>query len=261
MRVKAKKSYGQHFLTDEDMARDIAQSLSLSGYELIFEIGPGTGRVSKYLFELDIERRLVDADRDMIAHMRKHYPDHADELIESDVLKYDFTDHAGDRPFAIVGNFPYNISSQIVFKAIDHREQMPELVGMFQLEVAERICADHGSKKFGIISVLTQVYYDAELILHVPPESFNPPPKVDSAVIRLTRKQKPFPEFNERLLKRVVKQSFNQRRKMMRNTLKGVFDAELLNSDPIFTKRPEHLAVGQFIDIINQYENQEIITN
>lgn len=252
MGIKAKKSYGQHFLTDEHKAEQIAKSLSLTGYDLLFEIGPGTGMLSKYLMDLDINTYFIDADKDMIAYMTQHYPDHQDKFILSDVLKYKFNDIAADKPFAIVGNFPYNISSQIIFKAIDYREQVPELVGMFQLEMAQRVCATHGNKSYGIISVLTQVFYDTQLLFKVPPGSFNPPPKVQSAVIRLTRKTDQV-DFNYSLLKRIVKQSFNQRRKMMRNTLKGVFNEDTLKNDPIFTKRPEQLSVKDFIDLSVNY--------
>ena len=189
MTVRAKKFLGQHFLKDEAIASKIADSLSLEGYKHILEIGPGMGMLTKYLLKKDKKIWVVEIDRESIAYLKTHYLHLTDRIIEEDFLKMDLSTYFKDEPVAIIGNFPYNISSQIVFKAIENRERVPEFSGMFQKEVAQRITGKPGNKTYGILSVLTQAFYDAEYLFTVAPSVFNPPPKVDSGVLKLTRKK------------------------------------------------------------------------
>ena len=187
--VKAKKHLGQHFLNDESIAQKIADSLSLKNYNHILEIGPGMGVLTKYLLKKEATTHVIEIDTESVEYLKANYLNLADRVIEKDFLKYDLSLVFKDDPFAIIGNFPYNISSQIVFKTLELRYQIPEFSGMFQKEVALRICSKEGSKVYGILSVLTQAFYDAEYLFTVPPTVFNPPPKVDSGVLRLTRKE------------------------------------------------------------------------
>ena len=244
--MRAKKSYGQHFLTNEDIARQIADALTVKGQSRVLEVGPGKGFLTKYLLGKKIELQVVEADHDMVDYLHANYIQLHGKVIAEDFLKLDLESVFPDNPFSIIGNFPYNISSQIVFKMIDYRERIPELVGMFQKEMAERIIATPGSKDYGIISVLTQAYYGGEYLFSVSNEFFDPPPKVQSGVIRLTRKENPI-DCDEKLFKQIVKQAFSQRRKMLRNTLKPFFDGEELMENSYFTKRPEMLSVEEFV--------------
>lgn len=255
--LKAKKSYGQHFLTNEETSKKIAYSLLKdAGGKNVLEIGPGKGMLTKYLLEQDINLKAVEADQDMVDYLGKHYPQLNDKIILLDFLKVNMYKVFEGESFYVIGNFPYNISSQIVFKVINARDIVPELVGMFQKEMAERIIAPPGSKTYGVISVLTQAYYSGEMLIKLPPSAFNPPPKVDSAVIRLTRKENFELNCNEKLFRTVVKMAFMSRRKMMRNTLKPLItDLELLK-DAIFEERPEQLSVEQFADLTNKIEKQ-----
>jgi 16S rRNA (adenine1518-N6/adenine1519-N6)-dimethyltransferase len=242
--VQAKKSYGQHFLTDDSIAARVADGLKRSGETgLVLEIGPGTGMLTKHLLAHRDAYTLyaVEADRDMVAYMEKHYQELHERLILRDFLDFDPKTVFGDKSFCLIGNFPYNISTQILFKMLDYRRQVPELVGMFQKEVADRVVAPPGSKVYGITSVLLQAYYHTEYLFTVEPGSFNPPPKVRSAVIRLTRKDNFELSCDENVFRQVVKTAFNQRRKMLRNTLKPFFPLEKLMSDPFFEQRPERL--------------------
>ena len=187
--VRAKKHLGQHFLTDETVAEKIANSLTYSGYKNVLEIGPGMGVLTKYVIKKDIDLHVIEIDRESVAYLGDNFPDLDGKVHEKDFLKYDIKEIFGDEPFAIIGNFPYNISTQIVFKTLENRHQIPEFSGMFQKEVAQRIAAPHGNKTYGILSVLTQAFYDVTYLFTVPPGVFNPPPKVDSGVIRLVRKE------------------------------------------------------------------------
>lgn len=249
MSVKAKKHLGQHFLKDESIAKNIADSLTLSGYDQVLEIGPGMGVLTKYILEKPTKTYVIEIDKESVTYLQTHYLNLADRIISEDFLKYDLTKVFGNEPFAIIGNFPYNISTQIVFKTLEMRTQILEFSGMFQKEVAERICSKKGSKVYGILSVLAQAFYDCEYLFTVPPSVFNPPPKVDSGVMRMIRKKDFKLDCNEKLLFTVVKTAFNQRRKTLRNSLKSLNLSEKLQEDSIFALRPEQLAVEDFIQL------------
>lgn len=259
--VRAKKHLGQHFLKDEDIARKIADTLQLKGYTKVLEIGPGMGVLTKYLLEKDIELAAMDLDRDSISFLEANYLDKNLQLLEADFLRYDLSDIFGEDQFAITGNFPYNISTQIVFKTLENKEKIPEFTGMFQKEVAQRICAKEGNKTYGILSVLTQVFYDAEYLFTVPPTVFNPPPKVDSGVLRLTRKEDYSLACDEAMLYKVVKTAFQQRRKTLRNSLKSFNLSEKIKEDTIFGQRPEQLSVSQFVALTLKLEEDAISTH
>lgn len=256
--VRAKKHLGQHFLTDESVAKDIAETLTHSGYKNVLEIGPGTGVLTKYLLEKEINLVAMDLDRDSIAYLEAHYPNENLQILKADFLREDMQDYFGTEQYAVTGNFPYNISTQIVFKTLENKTQVPEFTGMFQKEVAQRICADHGSKTYGILSVLTQAYYEAEYLFTVPPTVFNPPPKVDSGVLRLSRKPSLELSCSEAFLYKVVKTAFQQRRKTLRNSLKSFDISEKLKEDVIFGQRPEQLSVAQFIALTTKLEADAI---
>ena len=187
--VRAKKHLGQHFLNDETVAEKIADSLTLNNYKTVLEIGPGMGVLTKYLLKKPVTTYVVEIDTESVEYLQANYLNLAPRIIEKDFLKYDLNESFKGEPFAIIGNFPYNISTQIVFKTLEMRDQIPEFSGMFQKEVAQRICSKEGTKVYGILSVLVQAFYDAEYLFTVPPDVFNPPPKVDSGVLRLTRKE------------------------------------------------------------------------
>ena len=247
-KIKPKKYLGQHFLNDENIARKIVESLSLSNYSNVLEIGPGTGVLTKYLIEKKINLKLVEIDSDSVNFLKSNLQIDPLIILENDFLKLQLDDVFTDK-FAIIGNFPYNISTQIIFKALEYKNLIPELIGMFQKEVAERICEKKGSKKYGILSVLTQAYYDTEYLFSVPPSVFTPPPKVVSAVIKLVRKKQTEINYNEKLFFKVVKQSFQQRRKTLRNSLKTFNLTDSLREDTIFDLRPEQLSVKDFIHL------------
>ncbi len=249
MTVRAKKHLGQHFLTDESIAARIADTLSLDNYKNILEIGPGMGVLTKYLLKKDKTIWVVEIDTESIDYLKSHYLHLSDRIINEDFLKMDLNAYFNKEPLAIIGNFPYNISSQIVFKTIECREQIPEFSGMFQKEVALRITAAPGSKTYGIISVLTQAFYKAEYLFTVPPSVFNPPPKVDSGVLRLVRKKDYSLPVDVSFFFRVVKTAFNQRRKTLRNSLKSFQISDKLKEDAIFALRPEQLTVQQFVEL------------
>lgn len=248
-KVKAKKHLGQHFLNDENIAKKIADSLSYQGYDKILEIGPGMGVLTKYLLDKPTETYVIEIDKESVEYLGNHYPKLHDHIISEDFLKYDMRSVFGKEPLAIIGNFPYNISSQIVFRALELREQVVEFSGMFQKEVAERICETKGSKTYGILSVLVQAFYEATYLFTVSENVFTPPPKVKSGVLRLTRRENFHLPCNERMFFNVVKTSFNQRRKTLRNSLKPIGIPEELREDKIFDLRPEQLSVADFIKI------------
>lgn len=253
--VKAKKYLGQHFLNDENIAKKIADTLTLKGYKYVLEIGPGMGVLTKYLLQKNIITHVIEIDSESIEYLKANYLNLAHRIIEKDFLKYDLIEVFKEEPFAIIGNFPYNISTQIVFKVLEMRNQIPEFSGMFQKEVAQRICEKEGSKKYGILSVLTQAFYNAEYLFTVPPQVFNPPPKVESGVLRLTRKENYALPCDEKLFFKVVKTGFQQRRKTLRNSLKTLNLSDNLREDVIFGKRPEQLSVLEFIKLTTLIEN------
>ena len=259
--IRAKKHLGQHFLKDETIAKKIANTLSFKNYKNVLEIGPGTGVLTKYLLEKDIELVALDVDGESITYLEKEYQQENLQVYEGDFLKEDLSHYFGDEPFAITGNFPYNISTQIVFKTLENKEQIPEFSGMFQKEVAQRICSKEGSKTYGILSVLTQAFYEAEYLFTVPPTVFSPPPKVDSGVLRLVRKKDLSIPCSEEMLYRVVKTAFQQRRKTLRNSLKSFNISDKLKEDIIFGQRPEQLSVAQFLDLTKKLEEDAISTN
>lgn len=265
--VKAKKYLGQHFLKDESVAHDIANTLSLKGYKNVIEIGPGTGVLTKYLLAQEMDLVAIDLDTESIEYLNTNFLLEHPELlkrkgtlkvIEGDFLKYNTEDLFGKEQFAITGNFPYNISTQIVFKMLDIRDQVPEFSGMFQKEVAERICSKEGSKSYGILSVLAQTFYTAEYLFTVAPEVFNPPPKVQSGVLRLTRKENLKLDCDVSMLYKVVKGAFGLRRKTLRNSLKSFDLSDSLKEDAIFDKRPEQLAVADFIALTKKITNDTV---
>ncbi len=261
--VQAKKHLGQHFLKDETVAQRIAASLSYAGYDEVLEIGPGTGVLTKYVLRKGIKVTAMELDSESVIYLRHSFSlehpklinDKTFQVIEADFLKFDISKIYGSKPFSIIGNFPYNISTQIVFKAIEYRDQVLEFGGMFQKEVAMRICADHGSKTYGIMSVLTQAYFDADYLFTVGPEVFNPPPRVDSGVLKLSRKQ----DYNSlpcsyKSLSKVVKLAFQQRRKTLRNSLKTLQLPDELRDRELFNLRPEQMSVQMFIDLATEIE-------
>ena len=256
--VRAKKHLGQHFLKDQEVARKIAETLLLNGYDNVIEIGPGTGVLTQYLLEQDINLLALDLDRESIEYLKTDFEINHLKLLQrkksfevrnADFLKEDLSALFNGAPFGITGNFPYNISTQIVFKMLEYKDRIPEFTGMFQKEVAQRICEKEGSKAYGILSVLVQAFYEAEYLFTVHPEVFNPPPKVQSGVLRLTRKDNLTIDCSETLLKTVVKAAFNQRRKTLRNSLKTLQLSENLTKDTIFDKRPEQISVADFITL------------
>jgi len=249
MTVKAKKHLGQHFLKDETVAERIADSFSYQGYENVLEIGPGMGVLTKYLLEKPTTTHVVEIDSESVAYLQAHYLNLSQRIYEEDFLRSNLKELMANKPFAIAGNFPYNISTQIVFKTIENRELIPEFGGMFQKEVAERIAEGPGSKKYGITSVLTQAFYDVEYLFTVPPHVFDPPPKVDSGVIFMKRKEKLKLDVDEKLFFRIVKLSFNTRRKTLRNSLKSLGLEKDITNNVIFDSRPEQLSVEEFISL------------
>ena len=265
--VKAKKHLGQHFLKDEGIAKDIADTLSLNGYKNVIEIGPGTGVLTKYLLQNEIDLVAMDLDAESIVYLNQNFLlEHPNllngkgsfKIIEADFLKYDLTTLFGNEQFAVTGNFPYNISTQIVFKMLEIKEQVPEFTGMFQKEVAARISEKEGNKTYGILSVLVQAFYDAEYLFTVDPQVFDPPPKVQSGVLRLKRKENYKIDCDEKLFYKVVKAAFNHRRKTLRNSLKSFALSDILKEDAIFDRRPEQMAVADFIALTKNIANDTV---
>lgn len=263
--VRPKKFLGQHFLKDLPTAQAIADTVDAAPGLPILEVGPGMGVLTQYLLKKGRELKVVEIDFESVAFLLKAFPELGDGLLEEDFLQMQLDRTFGGREFVLTGNYPYNISSQIFFKMLEYRHLIPVCTGMIQKEVAERLAAAPGSKVYGILSVLIQLWYDVEYLFTVEPGVFNPPPKVKSAVVRLTRNGRTDCGCDERLLRRVVKTSFNQRRKMMRGSLKPLFAA--LNAEraggsqpegvadflarPEMTKRPEQLSVEEFIELTN----------
>jgi 16S rRNA (adenine1518-N6/adenine1519-N6)-dimethyltransferase len=250
--VRAKKFLGQHFLKDLSVAQRIAETISTGR---VLEIGPGMGVLTQYLLKNpNLQTTAIEIDRESVAYLKEWYPEL--HLIEGDFLKLDLNIIYPEGEFCVIGNYPYNISSQIFFKVLDHKDRIPICSGMIQKEVAERIASKPGKKAYGILSVLLQAYYDIEYLFTVDEHVFNPPPKVKSAVISMTRNNRQELGCDEALFKNIVKTAFNQRRKQMRNSLMGLVGKEnpILN-DPIFTKRPEQLSVEEFISLTQLIQN------
>ena len=250
--VKAKKHLGQHFLTDKNIAEKIVNSLLSTGkYDHILEVGPGMGILSDFLLSKDEPQTyLIDIDTESYTFLNKKYPALGERLINGDFLQLDFKEVFPGK-LGIIGNFPYNISSQILFKVLDNRDQVVELVGMFQKEVAERCAEKPGSKEYGILSVFLQAFYKVEYLFSVKPGVFNPPPKVTSAVIRLTRNEVDKLDCDEKLFWQVVKAGFNQRRKTLRNSLSSLVSKGEMQDDPLLELRAERLSVADFVKLTN----------
>jgi 16S rRNA (adenine1518-N6/adenine1519-N6)-dimethyltransferase len=244
--VRAKKNLGQHFLNDKNIAKRIVDSLRAEGVRKVLEIGPGMGVLTQFLMQnTTYETSVVEIDRESVEYLEKHYPDLTKRIISADFIRLRL-DSYFDESFAIIGNFPYNISSQIFFKVLEYRNHVPEVVGMLQKEVAERLAEPPGSKTYGILSVLLQAYYNIEYLFTVHENVFTPPPKVKSGVIRLTRNERMHLDCDEKLFTSIVKMAFNQRRKTMRNSLKSMINNDELKANPILDKRPEQLSVAEF---------------
>ncbi len=252
--VRAKKHLGQHFLTDESIAKRIADTLVGDGYNHVLEIGPGMGVMTKFLIDKKQKLSVIELDEESIDYLKNHYNELQVNIIYGDFLKYPLEELFDGKPCAIIGNFPYNISTQIVFKTLENKHLIPEFSGMFQKEVAKRICSKEGSKVYGILSVLTQVFYEAEYLFTVSPSVFSPPPKVDSGVLRLTRKENLELACSEKMLYRVVKLAFQQRRKTLRNSLKSLQLSDEFREDPIFNERPEQLSPEAFVELTRRIE-------
>jgi len=258
VRVKPKKNLGQHFLRDKSVAARVADTLSGKGYESVLEIGPGTGILTEFLLDRKFnDFRVIEIDNESVHFLKENFQE-LKHIIRGDFLKMDLRSVFPGK-LGITGNFPFDISTQILFKMLDNRDLIMELTGMFQKEVAERVCAPPGSKTYGILSVLVQAFYSAEYLFTVNEHVFSPPPKVKSGVIRLTRNSVIELGCDETLFFRVVKACFNQRRKTLRNSVKAAFDLKVLDY-PDFGLRPEQLSVSQFIDLTNWIEKNRILS-
>lgn len=258
--VRPKKNLGQHFLTDLDIARRIADTVDACPDIPVLEVGPGMGVLTQYLTEKPREVKVVEIDSESVAYLHERFPRLKDSVIADDFLRMDLASVFGGRQFVLTGNYPYDISSQIFFKMIDNRELIPCCTGMIQREVAQRMASAPGSKAYGILSVLTQAWYDVEYLFTVDENVFNPPPKVKSAVIRMTRNGVTDLGCDEKLFRRVVKTVFNQRRKMLRVSLKPLFAGGKVTDGffdgPMMTMRPEQLSVAQFVELTNMVADQ-----
>jgi 16S rRNA (adenine1518-N6/adenine1519-N6)-dimethyltransferase len=244
--LNLKKSLGQHFLKDELVCQRIADVLKQNKFTQLLEIGPGAGALTKYLIAIEnVDFRAVEIDREKVAYLKKNYPALRDRIIELDFLQME---KPFEGTFTIIGNFPYNISTEILFKVLGWREDVELVIGMFQKEVAQRIAASEGNKIYGVTSVLLQAFFDVEYLFEVSEQSFKPPPKVKSAVIRLTPKKESPPVRTEKMFFLLVKTAFNQRRKTLRNAVKSLFTGEVL-MDPLFNKRAEQLTILQFAEL------------
>lgn len=263
--VRPKKQLGQHFLTDLSVARRIADTVDACPDIPILEVGPGMGVLTQFLIPKERTLKVVEIDDESVSWLRHNHPSLEEDIIADDFLKMHLENTFDGSPFVLTGNYPYNISSQIFFKMLDYRHLIPCCTGMIQKEVAERLAARPGNKSYGILSVLVQLWYDVEYLFTVEPGVFNPPPKVKSAVVRMTRNNTEDPGCDPRLLRRLVKTVFNQRRKMMRGSIKPLLAA--LNAErgcthehteflalPLLTRRPEQLSVQEFIELTNTVE-------
>lgn len=253
--VKPKKFLGQHFLKDLSIAQDIADTVDACPDLPILEVGPGMGVLTQFLMKKERPVKVVELDFESVAFLHENFPALEGNIIEDDFLQLNLERVFDGKPFVLTGNYPYNISSQIFFKMLDNKDLIPCCTGMIQKEVAERIAAGPGSKTYGILSILIQAWYKVEYLFTVNEHVFNPPPKVKSAVIRMTRNETTDLGCNERLFKLIVKTTFNQRRKTLRNSISSILERENpLSADPIFNKRPEQLSVQEFIELTNRVE-------
>ena len=258
--MKAKKKYGQHFLINEGAIEQISNAIlsSAKGIKNITEVGPGKGAISSRLITSDNQIKFIEIDPDMVYYLIKNLNIDPDHIVQENILDTNPYELFNGEPFVLSGNYPYNISSQILFWMMSAHEIIPEMIGMFQKEVAVRICSEPGNKQYGILSVLVQAIYDVKIILKLSAGSFSPPPKVDSAVIRCSTKPNLVIDYNQKLFKRIVKATFNHRRKMISNTLKGIVKDESVFKEEIFRQRPEHLAVKDFIYLTNLLEGNVV---
>ncbi len=258
MSVRAKKHLGQHFLKDKTICKRISDSISSNEVQNVLEVGPGMGALTEFLLADErFTTHVIEVDEESVEYLNENFGALRGRIYERDFLNIDLTELMGEDDFIVAGNFPYNISSQILFKVLDFKDQIPEVVGMFQKEVAERIAEGPGSKKYGIISVFLQAYYDIEYLFTVDEHVFIPPPKVKSGVIRLKRNNIKSLDCDEKLFKRVVKMGFNQRRKTLRNSLKALINErpdKINREDDIFSRRPESLSVDEFVKLTTQFE-------
>ena len=253
--VKPKKFLGQHFLRDLSIASDIADTVDTCPGLPILEVGPGMGVLTQFLMKKEREVKVVELDFESVAYLKENFAALEGHIIEDDFLKLKLENVFEGNPFVLTGNYPYNISSQIFFKMLDYKDLIPCCTGMIQKEVAERIAAGPGSKTYGILSVLIQAWYRVEYLFTVHEHVFNPPPKVKSAVIRMTRNETTALGCDEKLFKLIVKTTFNQRRKTLRNSISSILDkSHPLSADPIFNKRPEQLSVQEFVELTNRVE-------
>lgn len=253
--VKPKKFLGQHFLKDLQVAKDIADTIDTCPDIPVLEVGPGMGVLTQFLLPKGRETKVVELDFESVEYLKENFSQLGDNIIEQDFLKMNLTELFEGKPFVLTGNYPYNISSQIFFKMLEYKDIIPCCTGMIQKEVAERIAAKPGNKTYGILSVLIQAWYNVEYLFTVNEHVFNPPPKVKSAVIRMTRNETTELGCNEKLFKQIVKTTFNQRRKTLRNSISTILDkSNPLSSEDIFNKRPEQLSVQEFIDLTNKVE-------
>ena len=254
MEVRAKKALGQHFLTDRSVAAAIVDALGRDGVRDVLEIGPGMGVLTGFLLDReDIDLKLVELDSESVAYLLTHFPGMQGRLFEADYLRLDMH-HLFSGPYRVIGNFPYNISSQIFFKILEDKDRIPEVVCMIQKELADRIAEGPGTKTYGILSVLLQAWYDIDYVLSVGPGAFAPPPKVRSAVIRLRRNARTALGCDEKLFKTVVKTAFNQRRKTLRNALRPMMPEGMDTSDPVWDLRDERLGVEDFVALTRRFE-------
>ena len=259
--VRPKKNLGQHFLTDLSIAKRIADTVDACPDLPVLEVGPGMGVMTQYLVEKPRPFKVVEIDRESVAYLNEHFPKLRENILGEDFLRMDLRQVFGGQQFVLTGNYPYDISSQIFFKMLDNRDLIPCCTGMIQHEVAVRMASQPGNKQYGILSVLIQAWYHVEYLFTVEPTVFNPPPKVMSAVIRMTRNEVQQLGCNEQLFKRVVKTVFNQRRKMLRVSLRQIFDSQHPASDTFFqndvmTRRPEQLSIPEFVELTNLVEKE-----
>ena len=253
--VRPKKFLGQHFLKDLQVAQDIADTVDTCPDIPILEVGPGMGVLTQFLIPKGRPLKVVELDFESVPYLKENFVQLGDNIIEQDFLKMDLNSLFDGKPFVLTGNYPYNISSQIFFKMLEYKDLIPCCTGMIQKEVAERIAAKPGNKTYGILSVLIQAWYRVEYLFTVHEHVFNPPPKVKSAVIRMTRNETQDLGCNEKLFKQIVKTTFNQRRKTLRNSISPILDKNSpLSADPLFNKRPEQLSVEDFIELTNRVE-------
>ncbi|WP_278969806.1 16S rRNA (adenine(1518)-N(6)/adenine(1519)-N(6))-dimethyltransferase RsmA [Phocaeicola barnesiae] len=259
--VRPKKFLGQHFLKDLQVAQDIADTVDTCPDIPILEVGPGMGVLTQFLIPKGRPLKVVELDFESVAYLKENFVQLGDNIIEQDFLKMDLNSLFDGKPFVLTGNYPYNISSQIFFKMLEYKDLIPCCTGMIQKEVAERIAAKPGNKTYGILSVLIQAWYRVEYLFTVHEHVFNPPPKVKSAVIRMTRNETQDLGCNEKLFKQIVKTTFNQRRKTLRNSISPILDKNSpLSADPLFNKRPEQLSVEDFIELTNRVEKALVDT-